>query len=252
MHLSRRYHAEQPDAAALRRRLIAELVLLVQDHAPFRLEITPRSIVLDDEPVFEAENSNAPVGERALERELSWVLHRDGIRALRFERGLDEREAGHLLDALLAAAPASATHEDTVTLLWEAGLEHLSLRTEEQSPVRTNPLQQQHAEIAVPHADDWLLPSDAPSDVRRAWAELSGTRAAAMADFRGEWARERAQPFADAIGSCRWWRSGGLPPPARCRRPARRALPRCGTRARRPARVVHRCRCPSPRRRDRP
>ncbi|MEQ1832199.1 MAG: HEAT repeat domain-containing protein [Candidatus Eisenbacteria bacterium] len=199
VHLSRRRGSDDFDVRALRGRLLADLVVIVQDHAPFALEVTPRSIVLDDEPVFEAENSNAPVGERALERELSWVLHRDGVRALRFERGLDEREAGHLLDALLSAAPASATHEDTVTLLWEAGLEHVSLRTEEQSPVRTNPLHQQQAEIAVPHADDWLLPSDAPSDVRRAWAEMSGTRAAAVADFRGEWTRERQQPFADAI-----------------------------------------------------
>lgn len=199
IHLARRRGPDDFDVRALRGRLLADLVILVQDHAPIALEVTPRSIVLDDEPVFVAENSNAPTGERALERELSWVLHRDGIRALSFERGIDEREAGLLLDALLSAAPASATHEDTVTLLWEAGLEHIRVRTEEQSPVRTNPLQ--HAQDPGPttHADDWALPAAPSADVRRAWQELAAIEGAAVADFQSMWAREREQPFADAI-----------------------------------------------------
>ena len=199
IHLARRRGTTDEDVLALRARLVADLVVLAQDHAPFALEVTPRSIVLGDEAVFEAENSDAPVGERALERELSWVLHRDGIRALGFERGFDEREAGHLLHALLSAAPASATHEDTVTLLWEAGLGHLIIRTEEQSPVRTNPLQHAQQGPALRHADDWALPEAPPGDARRAWQELLTEVPVAIPDFHTSWARERDQPFCDAI-----------------------------------------------------
>ncbi len=201
VHLARCRGAADPDVRALRGQLLARLVILVQDHAPFELEVTPRSIVLEDQPVFTAENSNAPTGERALERELSWVLHRDGIRALGFERGLDERQAGALLDALLTAAPASATHEDSVTLMWESGLTHVHLRTEENSPVRTHPLQHAHERGAVPHTDDWALPEQPPGDIKRCWLELSTFEPAALASFRTDWDRERSQPFAEAVES---------------------------------------------------
>ncbi len=201
LHLARRRGAEDLDVRALRGRLLADLVILVQDHAPFELEITPRSIVLEDEPVFVAENSNAPTGERALERELSSVLHRDGIRALAFEHGLDEHQAGALLDALLTAAPASATHEDSVTLIWENGLTHVRLRTEEGSPVRTSPLQHEHECGPVPHTDDWAPPEEPAGDIRRCWLELSTVESAALASFRADWERERSQPFAEAAES---------------------------------------------------
>src|SRR5439155_23890132 len=116
LHLARRHGTAGVEVSALRARLLADMVVLVQDHAPIELEVTPRSIVCEDEPVFVADNSNAPTGEPAPERELSWILHRDGIRALRFERSLSEREGAAFLDALLTAASASATDEDMVTL----------------------------------------------------------------------------------------------------------------------------------------
>ena len=199
VHLARRRGPDDVDVRALRGRLLADLVILVQDHAPLELQVTPRSIVLDDEPVFVADNSNAPVGERALERELSWVLHRDGIRSLRLERGVDEHEAATLLDAILSAAPASATHEDIVTLLWEAGLAHVRAGTEESSPVRTNPFEQAGDGGPGPHADDWALPVAPAADTRRAWQELSASETPAVGAFHADWARERSRPFPDAI-----------------------------------------------------
>jgi hypothetical protein len=129
LHVARQRGADGVDACAHRGRLVADTVVLVQDHGPFELEVTPRSIVLGDEPVFVAEHSNAPTGGPALEHELSWILHRDGVRVVRFERGVDESEAAAWIDALLLAAPASATHEDLVTMLWDSELEHVTLRT---------------------------------------------------------------------------------------------------------------------------
>ena len=195
LQLARRYGADGLEVRALRGRLLADIVVLVQDHAPFELEVTPRSIVFEDDPVFVADNANAPTGELALEHELSWVLHRDGIRALRFHRGLNEREGAAVLDALLTAAPASATHEDMVTLLWEAGLEHVAVRTEEFAPVRANPLLMRQDSAPVPHADDWSIPAAGLGDVKRLWTELAAAEGAHLLAFHEAWAVERAGAF---------------------------------------------------------
>lgn len=199
VHWVRRHGPGDPDTRALRGRLVADLVLLVQDHAPIELEVTPRSIVLGDEAVFVADNANAPTGERALEHELPWVLHRDGIRALRFEQGFEERESGVVLDALLAAAPASATHEDLVTLLWEAGLEHVSVRTEEFGLASVNPLVHQQEQVPVAHPDDWPLTGAAVADTRRLWAELAADETGHLTAFHAAWVAERGAPFPDAV-----------------------------------------------------
>ena len=195
LHLARRLGADGVEVSALRGRLLADMVVLVQDHAPIELEVTPRSIVFDDQPVFVADNANAPTGEQALERELSWVLHRDGIRTLRFEQGLSEREGAAVLDALLVAAPASATHEDVVTLLWEAGLEHVSVRTEEFTPVRVNPLQPRQETGPVPHPDDWPRLDAGLLDVKRLWTELATGEGAHLLAFHESWAAERVSKF---------------------------------------------------------
>ncbi len=199
VHWTRRHGPADPDTRALRGRLAADLVILVQDHGPIELEVTPRAIVLEDEAVFVADNANAPTGERALEHELPWLLHRDGIRTLRFERGFGERESGAVLDALLAAAPASATHEDMVTLLWEAGLEHVKLRTEEFDLVSANPLRPQHESSPVAHPDDWPLSAAGPADVRRMWAEFASEEAAQRIAFHAAWVAERSVAFPDAV-----------------------------------------------------
>jgi HEAT repeat protein len=198
LHLARRLGPEGVEVCALRGRLLADLLILVQDHAPFELDVTPRAIVFADEPVFLADDENPPGGAQSLEYELSWVLHRDGIRTLRFERGVDEREGAAVLDALLAAAPASATHEDLVTLLWEAGLAHVHVRTEEFGPVRVNPLERPDESAPVPHADDWPLPAAGVPDARRLWAGLAAGEAVSVQAFRERWAAERAVPFPDA------------------------------------------------------
>ena len=198
VHLSRRYQVSHPDAAALRRRLIAELVLLVQDHAPFRLEVTPRSIVLEDEPVFVAEHANASAAESSLRRELPWLLHRDGIRAITFKRGLDEREAEAFLNAVLVAAPASATHEDTVTLIWEADATHIELTTEETSPLRSNVIKHSLHAPASPHVQDWPHVQAPATDLRRLWNDCKPSSEAARDEFMARWSAEGARPFKQA------------------------------------------------------
>jgi hypothetical protein len=148
--------------------------------------------------VFVAEHANSSAQEGSLRRELPWLLHRDGIRSITFERGLDEREASALLNALLTAAPASATHEDMVTLLWGAETPHLKLTTEESNPVRRNVLQQTLHASRSPHVQDWPSTQAPANDLRRIWTELKPTADAARDAFHEQWQREHSQAFEQA------------------------------------------------------
>jgi len=203
--MSRRLGRGHPESLALERRLVQELVLNAERHAPFRLDITPRSIVMGDEAVFAADHSNAPTGERELERELSWMLHRDGLRALKFERGLTEAEAATFLDVLLFGSPGDATDDDLVTMLWESGFTHLSAVTEEAGVVRLNPLTGRPGSAggpapvaSAPLVDDWPQVLAPALDMKRLWQTLARDEAEAAQSFRDTWARERSEPFAAA------------------------------------------------------
>jgi hypothetical protein len=206
LHIARRFGAAHPETLALQRRLVPELVLIVQRHAPFHLDVTPRSIVMGDETVFAADHSNAPTGERALERELSWMLHRDGVRGLRFEKGFTEAEAATFLDVLVLGAPADATDDDLVTLLWESGFTHLKAYTEEADVVRVNPLTGRPGSAgggastlgSASLVDDWPQVQAPATDVKRLWQALRRDEAGAVAAFQDAWAAERSEPFAVA------------------------------------------------------
>jgi len=203
--MARRLGGENAETRALQRRLVADLVLNVQRHGPLHLDVTPRSIVMGDDTVFAADHSNAPTGERGLERELSWILHRDGLRALKLEKGLTEAEAATFLDVLLLAAPGDATDEDLVTMLWESAFAHVGTVTEEANVVRLNPLTGRPGSAggpapvgSAPLVDDWPVVQAPAMDAKRLWASLRQNEAEAGLAFREAWARERSEPFAAA------------------------------------------------------
>ena len=203
--MARRLGVENAETRALQRRLVADLVLNVQRHGPLHLDVTPRSIVMGDDTVFAADHSNAPTGERGLERELSWILHRDGLRALKLEKGLTEAEAATFLDVLLLAAPGDATDEDLVTMLWESAFAHVGTVTEEANVVRLNPLTGRPGSAggpapvgSAPLVDDWPQVQAPAMDAKRLWVSLRQNEAEAGLTFRDAWARERSEPFAAA------------------------------------------------------
>jgi HEAT repeat protein len=205
---ARRIGREHAETRALQRRLVPELVQLVQRHGALHLDVTPRSIVMGDETVFAADHSNAPTGERGLERELSWILHRDGLRALRLETGLTEAEAATLLDVLLLAAPGDATDEDLVTMLWESAFTHVDTVTEEANVVRLNPLTGRPGSAggpvpvgSAPLVDDWPQVEAPAMDVKRLWESLRRNEAEAGMAFRDAWSTERTEPFSVAAAS---------------------------------------------------
>lgn len=56
---------------------------------------------------------------------LPWLLHRDGLRLLKFREGFESADLEALLSVLQRARSAAADEDDLVTMLWVADLEHV-------------------------------------------------------------------------------------------------------------------------------
>jgi len=197
LHLVRRLSRSAADTLELREQLVRELPELVEQFGDLSLDVTPRSLVLDEIPVLIADHSNDPGGSTGLEQELTWVLHRDGLRRLHFQRGLTTADARAFLDAVALAAPACATHEDLVTLLWDSAPASVEWEAEESSAVQ--PVTRRLAPMRAPaaHEYDWPLPDAPAADLHLLWLDLERDESAHTLSFVEQWRKEHAQPFAE-------------------------------------------------------
>lgn len=116
---SRLYDPANPAVATLRRDLAAALDVLLKEHGSVEVTFTPESISAGETPLYVA---------RSREDNLALPFFRDGIRAMTLNPGMDAREVGALLDAILQSTQRGGEDLDLVTLLWESELEHLSIR----------------------------------------------------------------------------------------------------------------------------
>ena len=89
---SRLYDPANPAVATLRRDLAAALDVLLKEHGSVEVTFTPESISAGETPLYVA---------RSREDNLALPFFRDGIRAMTLHPGMDAREVGALLDALL-------------------------------------------------------------------------------------------------------------------------------------------------------
>jgi hypothetical protein len=67
---------------------------------------------------------------------IAWLLYKDGLRDLRFAKGVEESEIVRFLDILCRARKATIDDDDLVTMLWEAdftliGYSHRDLQADE-------------------------------------------------------------------------------------------------------------------------
>ena len=197
LHLGRRWSRTAVETMTLRDQLALGLPEIVQAAGDVTLDVTPRSLVLGDVAVFIAEHANDADGGAGLERELSWVLHRDGIRRLHFHRGLTSEASRAFLDAVAQAAPACATHEDLVTLLWDADPADVEWETEEWNPVRADARAADAQHEPARFTCDWPMPEAPADDLSLLWLELQYDEARHVAAFAERWHQEHARSFGD-------------------------------------------------------
>jgi hypothetical protein len=108
-------HARDQHAAYLEP-AAAELRSLLEQKPAITVTVEPTALVYEGEPVH---------SEPARETGFCFRLHRDGVRALSFRRGLGVEELLALANVALADPQQEGGREDAVTELWKADLSHV-------------------------------------------------------------------------------------------------------------------------------
>jgi HEAT repeat protein len=124
----RLYHPNNPVVGQVRSQLFEPLILGIETYGTWRFRITPSEIFLLDEAVVRpsqrTDDEDTGLGKEAM---LPFLFYRDGIRGLAFLPGLPARDLDALFDALIAASTGVNTHDDLVTLMWQANTTHLEI-----------------------------------------------------------------------------------------------------------------------------
>ena len=122
----RLYHPDNPIVLQVRQQLMEPLTRAIETYGAWNFRITPAEIFLLDEavvrPAQQTDGDDAPSGKEAM---LPFLFYRDGIRGLTFLPALPVRDLDALFDALLAAGGGVETHDDMVTLMWQANTTHV-------------------------------------------------------------------------------------------------------------------------------
>jgi hypothetical protein len=114
----RLYDGNNPTVIRFREDLYAALTRLLNDHSSVTLKFSSEDVLLDDVSLYPA---------RSRDDNLAMPFHRDGVRALTFKQGITGRELQALLDGVLQVSGQNVGQDDLVTLLWEAGLDHVDV-----------------------------------------------------------------------------------------------------------------------------
>ena len=205
-HLSRTlktcrlYDEANPTVVRFREDLASSLAALLARHGAVRLEVSSGAIALAGNEVH--------VG-RSREDNLGAVLHRDGIRQLTLEPGIEASEVDSLVDQILRVTGPAAGDEDLVTLLWDANLPHVTIEAapiegeadggldEDGGTVTATAWPKQETGGAPPFAagnalgtpgsrsDDWHT-DERPTDLQQAVAELESIALDEIARFNKE------------------------------------------------------------------
>jgi hypothetical protein len=116
----RLYDEANPIVVRFREDVAASLTRLLSQIGPLRLEVGPRALIWAGQPVHTAHSRDD---------NLAAVFHRDGIRLLALEPGIEGREVNSLIDQVLRVTGPGASEDDLVTLLWDADLPHVTIET---------------------------------------------------------------------------------------------------------------------------
>jgi HEAT repeat protein len=107
------------------------LARLVVDYGGLAFRFTPTEIYFAEEPVVRpklqatSDESMASIGEERL----PFLFFRDGIRAIRIPLGTPRTELEVFFESLRMVGVGQASHDDMVTLLWQANLNHIEIES---------------------------------------------------------------------------------------------------------------------------
>ncbi len=119
------YRPDSPMVAQIREQLLQPLLRGIENYGVWSFRITPSEIFMFDEAVVRP--AQRLDGEDGVGKEtmLPFLFYRDGIRGLSLLPGIPARDLDALFEALVAASTGVNTHDDLVTLMWQANTTHV-------------------------------------------------------------------------------------------------------------------------------
>ncbi len=206
----RLYDASNPTVVRFRDELSASAHKLVEEHGPLTLRFEAADVTLEGQSLHPA---------RSRDDNLAYPFHRDGVRGLTLQPGIDADDVNALVDAVLAATGPNLDDGDLVTLLWEAHLAHVDVDyipaegdvgDGEAPPAETGdgpllPWPSAEGADAKPteeeaqqgraegRAEDWQL-GESTVEVEASFVELDALAPAESERFRAEYVREHNVP----------------------------------------------------------
>ena len=114
----RLYDRANPTVVKFREELMQAASQLLDEHGTITFRFVSDDVLIEDVSLHKA---------RSRDDNLAYPFHRDGVRAVTLQPGLDARELDALVDAVLAVTGQNLDDDDLVTLLWEANLRHLDI-----------------------------------------------------------------------------------------------------------------------------
>jgi hypothetical protein len=129
---ARLYRTENPIVVQLRGQVADALLEHLKTFGSWRLRFTSNEIHLENEvlvrPVARAPGSDSG-NAVAPEEALPFMFYRDGIRVMQIGAGVSRPEIDALFEALRIVGSNVTTHDDLVTLLWQANLSFVQIES---------------------------------------------------------------------------------------------------------------------------
>lgn len=117
------YPPDNPTVKGFRDQLFKKLQFFLNKYSSFILQIGEYTLSFKDRVLYE---------NRDPKSSLAFLLYKDGLRELRFSKGLEEWEIQGLMDVIRGSETINQLEDDLVTLLWERDFVHISyLATDE-------------------------------------------------------------------------------------------------------------------------
>lgn len=209
----RLYDRANPTVVKFRDELAVAAYKLTEEHGTLTFRFESADVTLDGESLHPA---------RSRDDNLAYPFHRDGVRGLTLNPGVEAAEIDALVDAVLVVTGQNPDDgDDLVTLLWESNLRHIDIdyipaegdvgdgdgsaaaADDGKGPLLPWPTvasgespatpEEAQAAKAEGRAEDWQL-GELTVEVEASFVELDALAPGEIERFRAEYAREREVP----------------------------------------------------------